>query len=84
MPSGNSNEARFAIWVTKAIIAIRQGNVPGLLTLQHNRPRRPVGNGYEAQLSQYFYDTILRYRPRETKGVRVWKTTRGAIHIAAN
>lgn len=84
IPSGNSSEAQFARWVTHSILAMQRGNVAGLLTLQRNRPRRPVGNGYEAQLAQWFYDTIIKYRPREARGVRVWRTTRGVIHTAAN
>lgn len=83
IPTGNSNEARFARWVTDSILAMMRGNIPGVLRLQRNAPRRPIGFGYEAQLAQYFYDTIMRFRPRETRGVRVWKTTRGTIHIAA-
>jgi hypothetical protein len=83
IPSGNTNEARFAIWVTECILAMQRGNIPGLLTLQRNRPRRPTGSGYEWQLAYWFYDTIIRYRPRETRGVLVSKTTRGVIHRAA-
>lgn len=83
IPTGNSNEARFARWVTEFILALERGNVPGMLTLQQNAPRRPVGSGYEAQLAQYFWDCCKRYRPREARGVRVYRTTRGVIHTAA-
>lgn len=82
IPAGSANEMRFARWVTDCIVAIQRGNVPGYLTLLRNHPRRPIGTGYEAQLAQYFYDSIISYQPNDARHVRVTKTTRGIIHSA--
>lgn len=84
IPAGPSAETNHARWVTDCIVAIQRGNIPGFLTLRRNRPRRPMGNSYQAQLSQYFHDTILSYQPAASnlKNVLEYKTTRGIMQRA--